>query len=197
MNWQTQTIVPALPALLVPQPLVVNGSSDRNGEDIPRRTKKDVLPRSLSSSGCGPVVPPNQYLTTTNSQRAIIPIVGHDQNAGSCNNSTRFQPFERVAPVPPPCHEESIPSVSERSVLSLGIGKDKEEQSDALSFVRSELVEAFRASGKDVVSRINNKRVVYHQVGIRCIFCAHLPRTDRGHRAATFPRFHASSRASK
>ena len=59
--------------------------------------------------------------------------------------------------------------------------------SDLIRFTRSDLVEVFRANGEDVAARIHNKRIVYRQVGIRCRFCAHLPRSERAIRSATFP----------
>jgi hypothetical protein len=90
-------------------------------------------------------------------------------------------------PLPPPCVEGCLPPLSERTVLPLSIIEQKEWSPEFLSFVRSELVEVFRASGEDVADRINNKRIVWHQVGIRCRFCAHLPRMDRVRRATTFP----------
>jgi len=92
-----------------------------------------------------------------------------------------------TGPEPPPCVEGALPICTQRTVLSLAIEDDKEWCSDLISFVRSELVEVFRASGEDVAARIHNKRIVYHQVGIRCKFCAHLPRNERARRNATFP----------
>jgi len=40
---------------------------------------------------------------------------------------------------------------------------------------------------EDVISRLNSKRVILGQVGIRCQFCAHLPHKQRGKRSSTFP----------
>ena len=107
------------------------------------------------------------------------------RDAFSCYSSTAFGDTTR--PVPPPCVEGNLPPYSERTVLSLATNEDRFWCSDLIRFTRSDLVEVFRANGEDVAARIHNKRIVYRQVGIRCRFCAHLPRSERAIRSATFP----------
>eukprot|EP00957_Ditylum_brightwellii_P163898 12477737-Ditylum_brightwellii.AAC.1 len=43
------------------------------------------------------------------------------------------------------------------------------------------------ASEDDVIFRLNSKKVILGQVGIRCQFCAHLSHKKRGARSSTFP----------
>jgi hypothetical protein len=83
------------------------------------------------------------------------------------------------------CIEGKIHPHTERPVFSLGISEDPNWLSEFHCFVRSDLVEVFRASHDDVTSR--NNSISYQQVGIRCRFCAHLPPNSRSGRSSAFP----------
>ena len=83
------------------------------------------------------------------------------------------------------CVEGKIHPYTERPVFSLGISEDPNWLSEFHCFVRSDLVEVFRASHDDVTSR--NNSISYQQVGIRCRFCAHLPPSSRSGRSSAFP----------
>lgn len=83
------------------------------------------------------------------------------------------------------CVEGKIQPYTERPVFSLGISEDPNWLSEFHCFVRSELVEVFRASHDDVTSR--NNSISYQQVGIRCRFCAHLPPSSRSGRSSAYP----------
>lgn len=113
----------------------------------------------------------------------------NDNNRDNIERDTSFQ-FQNICARrvvgPPPCVEGPLPPCSERFLLSLKT-EEQEGSSDLYSFVRSELIEVFRASGEDVAARIHNNRIVYRQIGMRCRFCAHLPRDERTRRAAAFP----------
>mmetsp|Transcript_16746 Transcript_16746/g.38502 ORF Transcript_16746/g.38502 Transcript_16746/m.38502 type:complete len:419 (-) Transcript_16746:910-2166(-) len=74
-----------------------------------------------------------------------------------------------------------------RKVIPLATDEDENWLSEFLCFIRSELVEVFRATQEDVASRINSKKVVFGQVGIRCRYCAHLPHSERASRSSCFP----------
>ena len=87
----------------------------------------------------------------------------------------------------PPCTEGPLPKLSERIIVPLATDEDANWLSEFLCFVRSEMVEVFRANGEDVASRMNSKKVAYQQIGIRCRYCAHLPHHDRAIRSSAFP----------
>jgi hypothetical protein len=74
-----------------------------------------------------------------------------------------------------------------RPVLALSTDDDENWLSEFLCFVRSQCVEVFSASQDDVASRMNSKKVLLGQVGIRCRFCAHLPHRERTGRSSSFP----------
>jgi hypothetical protein len=91
------------------------------------------------------------------------------------------------APPLPSCLECPIPHYSKRTCVPLATNEDENWLSEFLCFIRSELVEVFRASHDDVTSRINSKKVVFEQVGIRCRYCAHLTHNERSSRSSSFP----------
>lgn len=85
----------------------------------------------------------------------------------------------------PPCEEGQIEPYNGRQFFSLGINEDPNWLSEFHCFVRSDLVEIYRASNDDVKTR--NNSITYQQVGIRCRFCAHLPPSSRSGRSSAFP----------
>jgi hypothetical protein len=66
---------------------------------------------------------------------------------------------------------------------------DSDSLSDRQCYVRSEMVEIFAASGKDVAARHSKgaQKLVEGQVGIRCVHCSHLRPRDRAERAVCYP----------
>ena len=76
---------------------------------------------------------------------------------------------------------------STRDTIPLETDEDENWLSEFLCFVRAELVEVFRANKEDVASRINSKKVIFGQVGIRCRYCASFPHCDRASRSSCFP----------
>lgn len=85
----------------------------------------------------------------------------------------------------PPCTEGLLESFMTRTCFPLAIDEDPNWLSEFHCFVRSELVEVFRATQKDV--RTRNNSIAYQQVGIRCRFCAHMPPRTRTGRSSAFP----------
>jgi hypothetical protein len=85
----------------------------------------------------------------------------------------------------PVCEEGRLGPYFARSIFPLGVDEDPNWLSEFHCFVRSELVEIFRASHEDVKAR--NYSVVYQQVGMRCCFCAHLSPNARAGRSSAFP----------
>jgi len=78
-------------------------------------------------------------------------------------------------------------SFRSKATMPLATDDDCNWLSDYLCFVRSQCVEVFTATGPDVAYRMNNKKVLIGQVGIRCCFCAHLPHKKRAGRSSSFP----------
>lgn len=74
-----------------------------------------------------------------------------------------------------------------RQILALSTDDDENWLSEFLCFVRSQCIEVFSATREDVASRMNSKKVLLGQVGIRCRFCAHLPHRERTGRSSSFP----------
>mmetsp|Transcript_1188 Transcript_1188/g.1364 ORF Transcript_1188/g.1364 Transcript_1188/m.1364 type:complete len:512 (+) Transcript_1188:363-1898(+) len=85
------------------------------------------------------------------------------------------------------CHDGTVSHFSKRRCVPLAADEDENWLSEFFCFIRSELVEIFRANNDDIASRINNKSIVFGQVGIRCRFCAHLTHRGRSSRSSCFP----------
>ena len=86
-----------------------------------------------------------------------------------------------------PSNLEPVPHFDNRPFIPLGCQDDKSWLSEFLCFIRSECVEVFIATSKDVSYRKNSKKVRKNQVGLRCRFCAHLPHRERAGRSSSFP----------
>ena len=82
---------------------------------------------------------------------------------------------------------EPILHYCQRIHVPLATDEDQNWLSDFLCFVRSELVEVFRANHDDVKARNSSKKVSLGQIGIRCRFCAHLPTNARASRSSSYP----------
>jgi len=77
----------------------------------------------------------------------------------------------------------------QKARLLLAMPTDSESLSDRQCYVRSEMVEIFAATTKDVASRHSKgaQKLAEGQVGIRCNHCAHLRPRDRAERAVCYP----------
>jgi hypothetical protein len=73
--------------------------------------------------------------------------------------------------------------------MLLAMPSDSDSLSDRQCFVRSEMVEIFAATSKDVAARHSKgaQKLIEGQVGIRCVHCAHLRTRDRAERAVCYP----------
>jgi ribosomal protein S26 len=73
--------------------------------------------------------------------------------------------------------------------MLLAMPSDRDSLSDRQCYVRSEMVEIFAATDKDVASRHSKgaQKLVIGQVGIRCVHCSHLRPRDRAERAVCYP----------
>ncbi len=73
--------------------------------------------------------------------------------------------------------------------MLLAMNTDNDSLSDRQCFVRSEMVEIFAATEKDVAARHSKgaQKLVAGQVGIRCVYCSNLRPRDRAERAVCYP----------
>ena len=73
--------------------------------------------------------------------------------------------------------------------MLLAMPTDSDSLSDRQCYVRSEMVEIFAATEKDVSARHSKgaQKLVVGQVGIRCVHCSHLRPRDRAERAVCYP----------
>jgi len=89
--------------------------------------------------------------------------------------SMKLSSEERAGISPlPPCEEGPLPHFSKRRCVPLATDEDENWLSEFLCFIRSELVEVFRASNDDVASRINSKKssvpASWHPMSLLCTF---------------------------
>jgi hypothetical protein len=110
----------------------------------------------------------------------VVTSSGTSSSAGSAQE-------EKASTVPdfPVCEANPIPDHPFRTPRPLGIDEDVNWLSEFHCFVRSELLEVFRASPEDCKAR--GISLLLGQVGIRCRHCAHLPMGARTVRSAAFP----------
>lgn len=73
--------------------------------------------------------------------------------------------------------------------MLLAMPTDNESLSDRQCYVRSEMLEIFAATDKDVAARHSKgaQKLQPGQVGIRCVHCAHMRPRDRAERAVCYP----------
>uniref|UniRef100_A0A7S1YK13 Uncharacterized protein n=1 Tax=Grammatophora oceanica TaxID=210454 RepID=A0A7S1YK13_9STRA len=101
--------------------------------------------------------------------------------------SPRFQDFRMYGDQ----REQDMnkPMMNPQRRLLLAMPADSDSLSDRQCYVRSEFVEVFAATEKDVAARHSKgaQKLVMGQVGIRCIHCAHLKPKNRAERAVCYP----------
>ena len=123
------------------------------------------------------------YQATQQVQHRGPPMPAND-NMGYPSLTPRFQQYNQH-------HErhEQEPVRGHQHRILLQRPTDVDSLSDRQCFVRSEFVEVFAATEKDVSSRHSKgaQKLAKGQVGIRCIHCAHLRSKDRAERAVCYP----------
>lgn len=94
---------------------------------------------------------------------------------------------QQYPPAHRPVHHPSQDFYQKRMLLALP--GDRDSLSDRQCYVRSEMVEIFAATEKDVSARHSKgaQKLVMGQVGIRCVHCSHLRPRDRAERAVCYP----------
>lgn len=135
------------------------------------------LGRSMASSyqSGSPQVAGNSQVTTT-----VVP--GSNSQAARMDDTSDLPASALIIP---PCDEDRVLPFSSRPMYKLGMEEDPNWLSEFHCFVRSELIEVFRASHEDCKAR--NNAIGHHQVGIRCRFCAHISSNARAGRSSAFP----------
>ena len=93
----------------------------------------------------------------------------------------------REGPASVPRHHD--PNYKPQKRMLLAMPTDSDSLSDRQCYVRSEMVEIFAATEKDVAARHSKgaQKLVAGQVGIRCVHCSHLRPRDRAERAVCYP----------
>lgn len=87
----------------------------------------------------------------------------------------------------PPRIDGKLEHHSKRQCFPLSTEEDMNWISDFLCYVRTDVIEVFRAGKTDVSGRAKSKSIDLNQIGLRCRFCAHLPKRQRARRSACFP----------
>jgi hypothetical protein len=85
-------------------------------------------------------------------------------------------------------HRGGYAQPNQRRML-LATPADADSLSDRQCYVRSDFVEVFAATEKDVAARHSKgaQKLMLGQVGIRCMHCSHLRTKDRAERAVCYP----------
>ncbi|GKY97063.1 hypothetical protein MPSEU_000664800 [Mayamaea pseudoterrestris] len=145
------------------------------------------------------VTPPTPHLnqhSPWNTRGPPLPVLPHEQNyyahGGYYERHDEPIAFHHEYPSYPPAPHghghHNGPSFYQKRML-LALATDKESLSDRQCYVRSEMVEIFAASDKEVAARHSKgaQKLVIGQVGIRCVHCSHLRPRDRAERAVCYP----------
>lgn len=126
-----------------------------------------------------------------------LPVLPHEHNYYRQGYyDTREEPLHyntdyHYHPHPTSSYPQAQPTTQEYSKrLLLALPSDRDSLSDRQCYVRSEMVEIFAASQKDVSSRHSKgaQKLVMGQVGIRCVHCSHLRPRDRAERSVCYPK---------
>lgn len=112
----------------------------------------------------------------------------HSQQYRHHHNHHHHQPQH---PQYPPVHHQGHHPSSDyyHKRMLLALPGDRDSLSDRQCYVRSEMVEIFAATDKDVSARHSKgaQKLVMGQIGIRCVHCSHLRPRDRAERAVCYP----------
>jgi hypothetical protein len=147
----------------------------------------------------GPPVPHRKPMWSTNRGPPIPPLPHHPnqvhhhghhgyQTPPRYHGYGGYERREGHSPMHSPMHRNGPYRKPETRML-LAMPTDTESLSDRQCYVRSEMVEIFAATEKDVSARHSKgaQKLAAGQVGIRCVHCAHLRPRDRAERAVCYP----------
>jgi len=116
-----------------------------------------------------------------------VPPTIPNERSGYQTLSPRFQDFHRYEEPRDRGYHGYQQHNQHRMLLSMP--GDADSLSDRQCYVRSDFVEVFAATEKDVAARHSKgaQKLMLGQIGIRCIHCAHLRAKDRAERAVCYP----------
>ncbi|GAX15941.1 hypothetical protein FisN_22Hh209 [Fistulifera solaris] len=128
-----------------------------------------------------------------------LPVLPHEQNYYRHGYYDMREEHPHYPPSDPYYHAHMQPSYPHpqpppqdyyQKRLLLALPSDRDSLSDRQCFVRSEMVEIFAATQKDVSARHSKgaQKLVLGQVGIRCVHCSHLRPRDRAERSVCYPK---------
>ena len=181
----------------------VGGIAERNGFQSFERQKcmsrnhlvNDNLPlvftgpdhELLRKSSAALLRPHNARQSTSTTSSIYSPKVSQDECQETSSNVPNHPEEVPQGDSIFPLYEAPLPHYRCRVIVPLATDEDENWLSVFMCFIRSHLVEVFRASIEDVASRINSKKVSYGQIGVRCRFCAHLASSEKASRSACYP----------
>lgn len=155
-----------------------------------------------ASQEVGPTQRPPRHQPMWGPRGPSIPQLPHEANHHNYPPSYHHQHHQQGYYPPPryhgyrgydgrdgPNHMNNVPYEKPQKRLLLAMPTDSDSLSDRQCYVRSEMVEIFAATSKDVAARHSKgaQKLVAGQVGIRCVHCAHLRPRDRAERAVCYP----------
>ena len=113
-----------------------------------------------------------------------------DQYDGASGYYSGQGPYAGAPPDGAGAYAEADEGDGERIIFRLYRDEDKGALSERHCYVRQCYIQAFTATASDVSSRHSKgaQKLNQGQVGVRCIFCSHLPHGDRAERAVCYPR---------
>ena len=128
-----------------------------------------------------------------------LPVLPHEQNYYRQGYYDMREEHPHYPPSDPYYHAHAQPSYPHphqqpqdyyQKRLLLALPSDRDSLSDRQCYVRSEMVEIFAATQKDVSARHSKgaQKLVLGQVGIRCVHCSHLRPRDRAERSVCYPK---------
>jgi len=147
-----------------------------------------------------PPTPHHHQASHWGSRGPPLPVLPHEQNYYRQDYYDRredpvsYPPHHDPYAYPPPSHHHHHHGHAPahqyyHKRMLLAMPSDKDSLSDRQCYVRSEMVEIFAATEKDVAARHSKgaQKLVLGQVGIRCVHCSHLRPRDRAERAVCYP----------
>lgn len=194
-----------------PRPPPAQGYNAHRGTVAPQGSGLGALYHA-SQEVVTPPTPHRHPSSRWGSHGPPLPVFPHEQSYYRGHYDTRDEPVPYYDPhgyhqqhAPPPQHHhqqqqpQQYPLVQHHAHhpsqdyyqkrMLLALPGDRDSLSDRQCYVRSEMVEIFAATDKDVSARHSKgaQKLVMGQVGIRCVHCSHLRPRDRAERAVCYP----------
>lgn len=159
-------------------PLPNNGNGNANGNAMMMRRKSSVDAPATNAH-----IP---ILTSSKEDQQLI-----CSPLGADTLPLRTMKLAKKLKMPSVDNNPKAAHWEDRPFAPLAVDEDANWLSEFQCFLRSEILEVFIASPRDLENRAiagsSKKKIATSQVGIRCRFCAHLHPTERASRASAFP----------